>query len=305
MRVTKFITALLFMLPLSLYSTAQLKSSPMKVTSGSLQHAEIISEYMDTMSVDIWLPDGYSKAKPYKVLYMHDGQMLHDSSQTWNKQAWEVDSIAGKMINNGEVAPFIIVGIYSKAKTRSADLMPQRVMEYIESDSIKSLLKKRMIINEIRGDKYLKFMVMELKPFIDKTYNTNPAREATAVMGSSMGGLMSMYAICEYPTVFGSAACLSTHLSGLATPNTEIPTAICSYLKTSLPHVATHRIYFDYGDQTLDALYPPYQKMVDEVMTQKGFTSANWETRYFPGHAHTELAWSSRLHIPLVFLFGK
>ncbi|MEG2674550.1 MAG: alpha/beta hydrolase-fold protein [Muribaculaceae bacterium] len=301
MKAIKFVITSL-MLSLSLSCVAQLAVSPMKISSGKLQRVVLNSEYMNSMTVDIWTPDGYPKATSYKVLYMHDGQMLFDKNSTWNKQAWEVDSIAGEMLNDGKLSPFIVVGIHSTAATRTADLMPERVMQYIVNDSIEALMTK-MIANNLRGDRYLKFIVTELKPFIDKNYKVDPSRGATAVMGSSMGGLMSMYAICEYPTVFGSAACLSTHLVGLPYPNVEIPTAICEYLKNHLPNPKTHRIYFDHGDQTLDALYPPYQKMVDSVMLQKGYSTANWITCFFKGHAHQETAWASRLHIPLSFLF--
>lgn len=87
--------------------------------------------------------------------------------------------------------------------------------------------------------------------------------------------------------------------------NNSIPDAFISYLKTNLPDPETHKIYFDYGDQTLDALYPPLQNKIDEVMMAKGFTKSNWETRFFPGEDHSEISWSRRLEIPLTFLLKK
>jgi enterochelin esterase-like enzyme len=121
-----------------------------------------------------------------------------------------------------------------------------------------------------------------------------------------MGGLISLYAICEYPEVFGAAACISTHWPGIfAVENNPIPDAFYTYMRKKLPNPKTNRIYFDYGDQTLDALYPPLQKMADTVMTEKGFTVANWSTQFFPGKNHSEAAWSERLHIPMAFLLRK
>ncbi|MFY8061418.1 MAG: esterase, partial [Arenimonas sp.] len=77
------------------------------------------------------------------------------------------------------------------------------------------------------------------------------------------------------------------------------------YMRTALPDPATHRMYFDYGTATLDALYPPLQDRADAVMRERGYTEANWKTRRFEGAEHSEKAWSERLEIPFVFLFGK
>ncbi len=93
-----------------------------------------------------------------------------------------------------------------------------------------------------------------------------------------------MYALCEYPDVFGGAACLSTHWVGIfETENNPIPDALVSYLSKELPDPATHRIYFDYGTATLDVLYEPYQLQVDSVMMVKGFTESNWKSLKFEG----------------------
>jgi enterochelin esterase-like enzyme len=121
-----------------------------------------------------------------------------------------------------------------------------------------------------------------------------------------MGGLISMYALCQYPAIFGKAACISTHwLGGHPTGNSPLPKAFMNYLKENLPDPQTHSLYFDCGDQTLDAYYPPYQKKVDEILKEKGFTEANWKTAYFPGQAHDEIAWKSRFNGVLQFLFGS
>jgi predicted alpha/beta superfamily hydrolase len=155
------------------------------------------------------------------------------------------------------------------------------------------------------SDRYLKFIVKELKPYIDRTYSVKTDRAHTFIAGSSMGGLISMYAICEYPAVFGGAACLSTHWVGTFTlENNPVPDAFITYLRKKLPDPKNHKIYFDCGDQTLDALYPEIQKQVDNVMKNKGFTESNWVTKYFPGEDHSEQAWSKRLHIPLAFLLN-
>lgn len=114
-----------------------------------------------------------------------------------------------------------------------------------------------------------------------------------------MGGLISAYAICEYPDVFGGAACLSTHWIPLEGVFTE-------YLKTNLPDPAHHKIYFDHGTEGLDAGYEVYQKVVDKYMDKKGYQAGqNWLTKKFVEHDHREADWHSRLHLPLSFLLEK
>ena len=87
--------------------------------------------------------------------------------------------------------------------------------------------------------------------------------------------------------------------------NNPIPDAFVKYMATHLPDPKTHKFYFDHGDQTLDAMYPPLQKKVDQVMKEKGFTDNNWVTKFFPGDNHSEISWNRRLNIPLEFLLKK
>jgi len=284
-----------------------------KVSSGSIKrHENVQSKFVTARNVDVWLPDGYSAQKKYCVLYMHDGQMLFDSTVTWNKTAWDVDDVAAKLLKEGKLQNFIVVGVWNGGSTRHPDYFPQKPYESLtqtQKDTITAQLQKAGRTNEIFkpiSDNYLKFLVTELKPFIDKTYSTYTDSKHTFIAGSSMGGLISMYAICEYPKVFGGAACLSTHWPGIfSMDNNPVPDAFVTYLKNYLPDPKTHKLYFDYGDQTLDALYPPLQKKVDEVMKAKGFTDKNWMTKYFPGENHSEKSWNKRLDIPLLFLLKK
>ena len=92
---------------------------------------------------------------------------------------------------------------------------------------------------------HLKFVVDELKPFIDSTYSVYTDRTHTFVAGSSYGGLISLYTICEYPKVFSEAVCMSTHWPGILEHNNFIPEAIYTYLNSNLPNPASHSIYFD------------------------------------------------------------
>lgn len=284
-----------------------------KVPQGKVQRFENFkSQYVDARNVEVWLPNDYSDQEKYAVLYMHDGQMLFDAESTWNKQAWEVDEVATKLNAEQKVKKFIVVGIWNLPLKRHPEYFPQKPYEglsKVQKDTITAQLQKAGRTKEVfkpYSDWYLKFLVTELKPFIDKTYSTLTDKDNTFIAGSSMGGLISLYAICEYPDVFGAAACISTHWPGIfAVENNPIPEAFYGYMRKKLPNPETNRIYFDYGDQTLDALYPPLQKRADSIMVEKGFTSANWTTQYFPGKNHSEEAWAERLYIPMEFLLKK
>ena len=284
------------------------------VVSGKIERiANFGSQYVTPRNIDIWLPEGYPDTLQYSVLYMHDGQNLYDSTKTWNKQAWDVDDIATELFRTDSIRRFIVVGIWNDGKTRHTDYFPQKPydqMTQTEKDTVTAQLRRASHAKRVftpRSDSYLKFIVEELKPYIDTNYSVLTGRENTFIAGSSMGGLISMYALCEYPEVFGGAACLSTHWVGtFDIANNPVPGAFISYLDGNLPMPGEgHKIYFDCGDRTLDAMYPPIQKRVDSLMTSKGYDETDWMTRYFPGEDHSERSWKSRLHIPLMFLFGK
>ena len=283
------------------------------VSAGNIEiYENFPSTYISTRNVSIWLPENYYPKKKYAVLYMHDGQMLFDANTTWNNQEWGVDECLTKLARTEKIKNIIVVGIWSNYASRHADYFPQKPYDSLSIDQkatiSASLQEAKMTTEQFKpnSDAYLKFIVEELKPFIDKTYSTRKEMQSTFMAGSSMGGLISMYAVCEYPTVFGGAACLSTHWPGtLSTENNPIPEAFFNYMRTKLPDPKTHRFYFDYGTATLDAQYEPFQIQVDHILKEKGYSTENWLTKKFEGADHSENAWRERLSIPFEFLLAK
>ncbi len=304
--------SILVIFALTLVTKAQ---DPMpEVVSGKIESIEDFnSKYVTSRTIDVWMPEGYSESKRYAVLYMHDGQMLFDPEVTWNKQAWNVDDVAAELMGSDKVKEFIVVGIWNGGATRHPDYFPQKPFEalsQIEKDTVTVQLQRASRsmsgVFSPQSDNYLKCIVEEVKPFIDKKYAVHTNKENTYIAGSSMGGLISMYALCEYPDVFRGAACLSTHWVGTFTlDNNPVPDAFLSYLENNLPNPKENKIYFDCGDATLDRLYPEIQKKVDRLLLEKGYDESNWRTEYFPGEDHSENAWNKRLHIPLEFLLRK
>jgi enterochelin esterase-like enzyme len=134
--------------------------------------------------------------------------------------------------------------------------------------------------------------------FITQALDGRPRADAyLRVMGSNMGGLITMYALTEYPQVFGGAACLSTHWIGGLERNTEIPDAALRYLAQALPALGAHRLCLDRGTLELDALYDTAQARVDALMRERGFAAPHFSSRVFEGTGHTEVFWRERLHI--------
>lgn len=173
-----------------------------KVIQGKIERvANFESKYITSRNIDIWIPEGYTSSKTYAVLYMHDGQMLYDPDTAWNKQAWNIDDVASKLFASDLVKEFIVVGVWNGGETRHKDYFPQKPFESL-SDSQKETIIAQLKSSHVplkssfspQSHNYLKFMVEELKPYIDKTYSVHRDQENTYVMGSSMGGLISMYA---------------------------------------------------------------------------------------------------------------
>lgn len=287
-----------------------LASEPPQVSTGSIERVDAFeSKYIPARTVDVWLPPSYDPSNSYAVLYMHDGQMLFDAATTWNGQEWRVDEVAGELIAADKVRPFIVVGVFNGGVNRHSEYFPQKPFESLSGSQqaqqyeLQRSETQPLFAAEVYSDRYLKFLVEELKPYIQQNYPVKS--EESYLLGSSMGGLISMYGLLEYPTEFKGAACLSTHWPGSFEVNgNPIPQAFNDYIDSKLETLTYQKIYFDFGTETLDALYPPLQAKVDEVFIARDFPKAQWTSKRFEGAAHTEEAWAARLHIPLEFLFA-
>jgi enterochelin esterase-like enzyme len=267
--------------------------------------ADFASQHVAARHVDVWLPEGFAADGRHAVLYMHDGQMLYDARTTWNKQAWNVQTVAARLMAAGQIRPFIVVGVWNTGPTRFAEYFPQRFVDHLAPGPARDVLLQRAAMGPVRSDAYLRFLVEELKPAIDARFRPATGSGDTFIAGSSMGGLISLYALTEHPQVFGGAACLSTHWIGYFERNAEVPAAALAYLRQHLPPPGRHRLYMDRGTAELDALYDQAQERVDALMREKGFGAPTFDTRVFEGAGHHERAWAERLHIPLLHLLGR
>lgn len=259
------------------------------------------SLHVKSRTIDVLLPNGYTPKQSYPVLYMHDGQMLFDDAHTWNHQEWGLDEILSE--NEDSLRSAIIVGIWNIDTIRRSEYFPEKALQYIPDDIRSSFMQKELNGNPM-ADEYLLFLTSELKPFIEKMFSASNNPQDNFLMGSSMGGLISLYALCEYPHLFGGIAGLSTHWPGsLIVKDTTIPKAILTYLDQHIPpSFAKKLMYIDSGTEGLDAEYLPYLEHMNLLCSRHGYDDNNYQIMIDEGAEHNELAWRSRLHIPLSFL---
>jgi enterochelin esterase-like enzyme len=287
------------MLPGFLRWAYAVHAPPIAATGTVESYQDFPSARVAARNIDVWLPPGYAAhpRRRYPVLYMHDGQNLFDPALSYIGVDWGVDEAMTKLIAEGRAREAIVVGIWN-TPLRLQEYMPRKP---VAGDSLPIGVEGMgdLPAASIVSDRYLDFIVHELKPFIDATYRTHAGRKDTFVMGSSMGGLISLYAAAEHPDVFGGVGAVSTHWpigNGV----------VIDWLATHLPDPRTHRLYFDHGTATLDAQYAPFQPRVDAMVRANGYVDGRTlDTRVFEGAEHSERAWRQRVQVPLEFLLGK
>ena len=236
-------------------------------------HREIYSRIMNVKrDFFVWLPAGYDEniARSYPVLYMHDGQNLIDPKASYAGKDWQVDETVTRLIREYKIKEIIVVGIYNNEN---------RLEEYSDSE---------------KGERYRKFLIEELKAFVDSKYRTLPDNKNTAIMGSSMGGLASFLIAWKHPEVFGMAGCMS---SSFYYNDDKVFKMLDEYTGPK-KHI---KFYIDHGEDGLIRGQRMFCKL-----TQMGYVIGT-EVDYFyaRGAEHNEKEWAKRLERPLIFFFGR
>lgn len=261
------------------------------------------SQFIENKDYEVFLPVSYEEEpeRRYPVLYMMDLQNLFVDSLAYGGKAWNVHEVVDSLVAAHAMEEIIIVGLAHAGANRFSEYMPQKPVETFPKAYLDSV--NRLIGKPVYSDDFLRFLVQEFKPQIDKTYRTEKDAEHTYIAGSSMGGLISMYALCEYPEVFGGALCLSTHWSiSMDNSSPEVSNKLLEYFGANVP--AGKKWYFDHGTEGLDQHYEGWQAKIDSILTEKGYVQGqNWISRKFEGHDHKEGDWNRRVHIPLRFAF--
>jgi enterochelin esterase-like enzyme len=257
----------------------------------------------------VWTPESYDPKVPCNVVYMFDGQMLFDAATTWNHLEWTVDETVEHLMQQSIIGPTIVVGVSFTDGLRHSQYTPQKPFEALSKEQqLQAFSSKRSsgslyyLKPVVCSDDYLDFLVHRLKPYVDEHYSTHRDRAHTYVGGASMGGLMAMYAMLEYPEVFKSAFCMSTHWP-LTEKNLDpgFMEHWLNYVSGRLPKLSDHFIYMDHGGLGKDATYSDYQNRMDVFLRKQGFNQ--FDSKYFPDHDHSEADWAKRLQEVLIRIF--
>ena len=253
-------------------------------------HPDFASEFLPhRRTLAVWVPPGYSSdtARRCPVLYLNDGQNLFDPETAFAGNAWYADDVAEREIRAGRVEPLILVGV---ANT------PDRIPEYGPRRSG----RKR---TDDLSREYGRFLVEEVKPFIDAEYRTLPDAEHTGIGGSSMGGLIALHLCKWYPHVFGRCAAMSPALWW----DREY---FLQSVNVSPEWLDRCRVWLDMGTQEgnteagMQAMVRRVRRLA-QLFTRQGMREGEqFHVEVIRGGLHNEAAWSDRFDRVLRFLFG-
>ncbi|MFH6987723.1 alpha/beta hydrolase [Flavobacterium collinsii] len=225
-----------------------------------------------TKKIWIYLPDGYAASvkKRYSVIYMHDAQNLFDGKTSYAGE-WNVDEKLDSL-----KAPVIVVGIEHGNDKRLNELTPYKNEKYGGGDA----------------DNYLDFIVKTLKPYIDQNYRTKTKVKNTLIMGSSLGGLVSYYAVLKYPEVFGKA--------GVFSPSFWFSNNI--YTLTEQTSKVKTKIYFLCGDKESDDMVSDMTKMERLLDTKRCYCLHLTKSKIIKGGEHNEKLWRDGFAKAIIWL---
>lgn len=267
-------------------TAAPASARPHTLTGDVRPHTAFPSRFVKARDVWVWLPPGYDRdsTQRYPVLYFHDGNNVFDRATSFIGLEWGVDETADRLIRAGELRPFIAVAI---ANT------PDRMAEYTSAADARH--------GGGRSADYLRFMLEELKPFVDRTYRTRTDAASTGVIGSSLGGLAALDAGLLHPEAFRLIGCVSP---AVWWADQDLVKRVQSGKGAPL------RIWLDIGtaeggdaadrEQSLTGA-----RALHDALVRRGYRDGvNLHYEEVAGAQHNEAAWAARVGRLMIFLLG-
>lgn len=223
------------------------------------------------------LPHDYdNSAKYYPVLYLHDGQNLFDDYAPFGN--WGVDKCMSYLSNLG--IDVIVISIDHGGKDRISEYMPYKTTKYSDS----------------KGDLYVKFMMEDLKPYVDEHFRVKPEREFTGIGGSSMGGLISLYAGFNHSDVFGKMLIFS--------PSIWISEQVFNQANSFQPKGPT-KLYMYAGGEESGSLKPSMDLLGSILKSKKNkFQNLEIEESFNPKGKHQEYYWGLEFPRAMKWLYS-
>lgn len=237
--------------------------------------------------VMVYLPPGYRRGKQrrYPVLYLQDGQNVFDAATAFGGVEWGADETAQQLIRKGLVEPLIIVAV--------ENIGEGRIDEYAPTPSRRVKNRQQKSRGQLR--KYGRFLVEELKPFIDRTYRTRPEKESTGIGGSSLGGLAALVLGFWYPETFTRIAALSPSIWW----DDYVIYRLANELGEATPR--SSRIWLDTGTQ--EEGWERLAQFRDHLVSLGWRLYGDFQYLEIADGEHTEAAWARRFEAVLRFLY--
>ncbi len=257
---------------------------------------EINRVSFDGRIVDYWAP----KAGSDHLLIAHDGQNIFDPNTASYRKTWRMAQSAIRISQGlGKTPPLIIAVFHSSDKTdphgRGKDLTPEKAFK----SGIEPIMETKFSLDDLRGDKYLNQIFTQIVPTICEVSKTNATPDSTAVIGSSMGGLATLYAMTQFPERFQSALAFSIHWSIGGEP-------LVNWLLEHLPNATNNKIWMSRGTKGLDATYVELQNYADRKMNELGwYKPKHYESKVFNRTSHNERSWAKYLDEAMTFWLNK
>ena len=239
----------------------------------------------------VWLPPGYdlpeNSGQHYPVFYLNDGQNLFERAASFAGIEWQVDETADRLIRGGVIPPTIFVGIDHARQERLKEYFPYRSVN--------------PVVLRPQGSRYPKFLVEEVQPFMSQNYRVGKGAEHTSLGGSSLGGLISLYAVMAAPGMFGRVL--------LESPSLWV--ANCRILRDARRFrqwpekiflaVGTHEA----GREDKDRQTVGNVRELERIFRRAGLDDRRLRVEVAEGGTHSEAAWAARFPDALRFLFAR
>ena len=241
--------------------------------------------------IDFWSPQGGSD----RLLIAHDGQNIFDRKTATFLYTWRMAQTSIRVSKELKLNPPVVMGVFhSSSKSdpdgRAKDLCPEDPFK----EGMRPTYKSDVKIEELRSNAYLAEIFGEFVPKVAELSASNFISAKTAMVGSSMGGLATLYSAIKFPDRFSTALALSTHwpLAGNSLVDWMIP---------RLPNSGEFKVWMSRGTKGLDATYTSFQDRADQLMREHGWNASNFRSKVFHRTTHNERSWASYLDEPIRF----